>query len=281
MNIVTGPPRIIADTAQPSDGTLGQIGALRVRLARSTDEIEAAQALRFEVFANEYGAELKGTTGRDVDRFDAICDHLIVIDTELPGSDRQRIVGTYRLLPQDRLGPNDGFYSNASFELDRLMARHHERRFVEMGRSCVLPAYRGKRTIELLWQGIWAYCRQNGHDVMIGCASFSGIDPAPHNQALAFLHHHAAAEGAWAVKARGQDAIPMDTVPAEDIDLKAAMRALPPLIKGYLRLGARFATQAMPDPAFSSIDVLVILPVEQISPRYLTHYGVDAQRFAV
>ncbi len=269
-----------AAAAAPPGAMLGRIGALCVRIAATPAEIDAAQALRYQVFVGEFGADLNGTAERDIDRFDPLCDHLIVIDTGLPGPDARRIVGTYRLLRQDRLDDADGFYSDATFDLAGLVARHPERHFVEMGRSCVLPAYRGRRALELLWQGIWAYCRLHALDVMVGCASFAGTDAGPHRQALSLLYHHARADADWAVDARPGHAIAFDPMPAEAIDLRAAMRALPPLIKGYLRLGARFGTGAVVDAAFASIDVLVVLPIEQINPRYLAHYGAEADRFA-
>ncbi|MCR9122181.1 MAG: GNAT family N-acetyltransferase [Phyllobacteriaceae bacterium] len=257
---------------------LGEIGTLRARLAASGAEVRAAQKLRHAVFSAEFAAP-GDETGIDADGYDALCDHLIVLDTAIEGTDTDRIIGTYRLLPQQKLA-GQPFYSDSAFDIGALLARHDGRRFLELGRSCVLPDYRSKRTIELLWQGIWAYCRRNAIDVMFGCASFSGRVPAQHAMALAFLNHHARASGDWAVSARRDAGVDMDFMPPEAIDLKAAMRALPPLIKGYLRLGATFGDGAVIDHAFASVDVLVVLPVEQISARYVSYYGADADRFA-
>lgn len=271
--------RPLRKRAPTPGGILGEIGPLRTRLAAGPEEIRAAQRLRYKVFTEDFAAGI-GLSDIDEDAHDAVCDHLIVLDTRIGGADADRIVGTYRLLPQHRLGAEDRFYSDATFEIGALVARHPGRHLLELGRSCVLPDYRSKRTIELLWQGIWSYCRRTGVDVMFGCASFAGATPQDHATALAFLHHHARAAGAWAVSARREVRVDMNMMPAEAIDLKAAMVALPPLIKGYLRLGARFGDGAVIDHAFGSVDVLVVLPVEQISPRYLTYYGVDADRFA-
>lgn len=274
-----GGDRAVRRDAPAPEGLLGEIGPLQTRLVRSEEEIHAAQRLRYRVFTEEFGARI-GAGGLDEDAHDAICDHLVVLDTRIDDGEAGRIVGTYRLLPQRRLGAQNRFYSDTGYRIDALVARHPGRTFLELGRSCVLPDYRSKRTIELLWQGIWSYCRRNGIDVMFGCASFSGSAPAAHAEALAFLHHHGRARGAWSVAARAEVRVAMDMMPAEAIDLKAAMAALPPLIKGYLRLGARFGDGAVIDDAFGSVDVLVVLPVERISPRYLTHYGADAGRFA-
>src|SRR6185436_16674723 len=117
----------------------------------------------------------------------AVCDHLLVFDTALPGPDHCRIVGTYRLLTEEGAALAGGFYSEDEFELKRLIARHPGERFLELGRSCVLPAYRSKRTIEVLWQGIWEYVLDNRIGVMAGCASFHGTIPAAHAEALSYL----------------------------------------------------------------------------------------------
>ncbi|WP_423738577.1 GNAT family N-acetyltransferase [Chelativorans petroleitrophicus] len=263
---------------------LGRIGQLEVRLAREEEEIAAAQAVRFRVFHQELGARLPAITAqeeRDADRFDAVCDHLLVIDTESAGPTEDRVVGTYRLLPQERAAMTGGFYSEDEFELNRLIERHHGRRFLELGRSCVLPAYRSRRTIELLWQGIWAYCRRYRFDVMTGCASFPGIVPAAHAQALSYLSHFCRAEEPWDVRAKAHRYACMDLMPPEGVDARAALSAMPPLIKGYLRLGARFGEGCVIDHDFGTTDVLVVLPVEMISQRYIAHYGAEAERFAV
>lgn len=267
-----------------NDGRLlGRIGGLEVRLARDDREIAAAQAIRFRVFYEEMGARFSRAgmaERRDVDDFDALCDHLLVIDTTLPGSDLDRIVGTYRLLTPEGAQRAGRFYSQDEFAVDSLMARHPGRRFLELGRSCVLPPYRTKRTIELLWQGIWAFCRDNAIDVMMGCASFPGTVPAAHATALSFISHFCQAEGDWQVRALASRFTATDLVPQEAVNARAALAVMPPLIKGYLRLGARFGEGCVIDRDFATTDVFVVLPVETISDRYLNYYGAEAQRFA-
>ena len=261
---------------------LGRIGSLEVRLAAGPDEVRAAQSLRYRVFFEEMGA--RGAPDSSVekidrDEFDLVCDHLLVIDTTLPGSERERIVGTYRLLRGEMAFATGGFYSSSEFEFDRLVARHPGRRFLELGRSCVLAPYRSKRTIELLWQGIWAYVHRFGIDVMAGCASFPGTVPAAHAQALSFLAQNCRAEGEWAVRALPERCIAMDLVPAEAVDIKAVLATMPPLIKGYLRLGGRVGDGCVVDAEFGTTDVFIVLPVEAISARYIAYYGPEAQRF--
>jgi putative hemolysin len=259
---------------------LGRIGQLEVRLARNATEILAAQQIRHRIFRTEAGHDSVNDGGIDVDRFDAFCDHLLVTDTALAGSVHKRIVGTYRLLRQDVADANGGFYSASEFEIDALARRHPNLKFLELGRSCVLPDYRSRRTVELLWQGIWAYARRHNVDVMTGCASFAGIAPAAHAQSLSFLAQQAPAAGAWDIPAVAGRGMTMDLVPGEAVDAKRAIAAMPPLIKGYLRLGALFSQQCVIDREFGTTDVFVVLPVASISERYVNYYGADATRFA-
>lgn len=263
--------------------TLGRIGPLEVRLARDPSEIAAAQEVRYRVFYEELGARrdvAHALDQRDADRFDAICDHLLVFDTTIPGPEHQRIVGTYRLLRQETAAAAGGFYSNDEFELENLVARHPGLKFLELGRSCVLPAYRSKRTIEVLWQGIWAYINHYSIGVMTGCASFHGTDPAAHAEALSYLAHHCRADGAWNIRAVRERYMAMDIMPPEAINARAAIAAMPPLIKGYLRLGAKIGDGCVIDRDFCTTDVFIVLPVTAISTRYINYYASEAERFA-
>lgn len=276
-------PALATAPVIPAGALLGRIGTLEVRLARNSSEIAAAQEVRFRVFYDELGAKrdfVHELEARDADRFDAACDHLVVFDTSIGGPDHRQIVGTYRVLRQEVALETGGFYAADEFEMDALVARHPGRRFLELGRSCVLPHYRSKRTVELLWQGVWAYARRHGADVLTGCASFPGVIPAAHAQALSFLAHACQADAGWRVRAVASRFHTMDLMPAEAIDPKAALLAMPPLIKGYLRLGARFGEGCVIDSDFSTTDVFVVLPVEAISERYINYYGADATRFA-
>ncbi len=261
---------------------LGRIGSLEVRVARTAAEVAAAQEVRYRVFHEELGAHstvAEAFDRRDADRFDDVCDHLLVIDTALAGPELSRVVGTYRLLRDELAYASGGFYSSDEFELDSLVVRQRGRRFLELGRSCVLPEYRSKRTIEVLWQGIWVYVNHHDIDVMLGCASFHGTVPAEHAQALSFLEHNCRAVPEWDVKAVASRRVSLDLMPGEAVDVKAALAAMPPLIKGYLRLGAKVGDGCVVDHDFGTTDVFMILRVEMISPRYINYYGGEAQRF--
>jgi L-ornithine Nalpha-acyltransferase len=266
--------------------TLGRLGALEVRLARTAADVRRAQRLRFQVFYEEMSAIADATAmiaRRDVDPFDTICEHVLVIDHSAAQRGPLRkpaVVGTYRMLRQDIAERHDGFYSASEFDVDSLIGRHRGLRFLELGRSCVLPPYRNKRTVELLWHGIWTYVLANRLDVMIGCASLEGTNPDLLALPLSFLHHHARAPEEWRAQALPDRTIEMNRMPKSEIDQRRALHALPPLIKGYLRLGAFIGDGAVIDHQFGTTDVLMILPVSAINTRYIEHFGATADRHA-
>jgi putative hemolysin len=258
----------------------GRIGSLEVRLARKKSEIRRAQRLRYKVFYEEMSATpgaLAILSRRDEDGFDPIFDHLLVVDRGEPNDGRRwrrsKVVGTYRVLRQEVADLHDGFYTQCEYDIAPLLRAKPDCKFIEMGRSCVLKPYRNKRTLELLWQGVWSYVREHGADVMLGCASFEGTDPRAHAEALSFLYHTALAPEDWRVRAHEHLRIDMNMMPREAISPRAALKLLPPLIKGYLRLGAYIGEGAVIDHQFGTTDVLIIMPVEAIRTRYFAHFG--------
>lgn len=284
--ILLKPRRAIPD--RDLGPTLGRIGSLEVRLATKKSEIRRAQRLRYKVFYEEMSAvpsALAMLKRRDIDAYDGICDHLLVIDHAATKAKpfrkpRPKVVGTYRLLRSERAEGGAGFYSAGEFDIAPLLERHTDKRFLELGRSCVLRAYRTKRTVELLWHGIWAYVLHHRIDAMIGCASLEGTDPERLALPLSFLHHHARAPEAWRARALEERHVAMDRLAPEAVDPKAALAALPPLMKGYLRLGATFGDGAVVDHQFGTTDVLVVLPVSAIAARYVDHFSPHVRRQA-
>jgi L-ornithine Nalpha-acyltransferase len=248
-------------------------GLLEVRLAASPAEIAAAQALRYEIFYEEMGAlptPAMQRSRRDIDAHDAICDHLLVIDH----SDRPRVVGTYRLLRQDVATANGGFYSAGEFDLSPLIAQSAPgRQLLELGRSCVAPQWRTSATISLLWRGIAAYLAQHGIGHLFGCASLHGADPTAHLAELSWLYHHHLAPPELRATALPLHRVDMNALPAERIDARAAARALPPLLKAYLRVGAMVGDGGFVDRPFNTVDVFVVMPVDRITSRYATRFG--------
>lgn len=259
---------------------LCRVGSLEVRLARTTKDIRRAQRLRFKVFFNEMSATPNAFTRiarRDIDPFDRLCDHLLVIDRagkiDRFGRPKPKVVGTYRLLRSEIAEAHGAdFYTAGEFDLSAMLAAHPGARVLELGRSCVAREYRTRRVVDLLWAGLWHYLRHHRIELMFGCASFEGTDPRAFAEPLAFLHHFAVAHenGARALPWRYVD---MNLAPKEAVNPRAAMKSLPPLIKGYLRLGAKIGDGAVIDRQFGTTDVLVMLRVADIDPRYIEHYS--------
>lgn len=254
------------------DRLLGNVGSLEVRLAGSRSEVIEAQRLRYRIFREERGLAVHRTTpGRDQDSYDPFCDHLIVADLARDS----RIVGTYRLLRHEMALIAGGFYSEAYFDVKRLASQNPGKRILELGRSCVEPDYRNKRTVELLWQGIWAYCQGHDIDILTGCASLHGSDPYEHAAALTFLARDCGAQDQWKTAAIPGRWHSMMLCEPDRINAKEAFLALPPLLKGYLRVGARIGDGCVIDPVLKTTVVLVVLPVGAIAARYRRHFSSE------
>lgn len=242
---------------------------LTVRLAESAHDIEKAQELRWDTFYQELGAEVSDgmRQGVDADRFDHLCDHLLV-------EDDGKVVGTYRLLRQSVAEAHGGFYSAQEYRLNGIAQRSRGdgRELLELGRSCVAPAYRDAATIQMLWRGIAHYLTRHGISGMFGCASFAGIDPEVHALPLSYLAHHHLAPIELRASALPERRIEMAILPSGSYDARAAMRMLPPLIKGYLRVGAVVGDGAVIDHQFNTIDVFLFMPVEAITARYFERF---------
>jgi putative hemolysin len=251
---------------------------LSVRLAGSSADLEAVQRLRWQVFFAERGADAvrNAANHSDTDSYDALCDHLLVTDCDAEGT--TRVVGTYRLLREAVATAHSGFYSAGEYDLAVLSQGRDSRNgeLLELGRSCVLPAYRTSATIQLLWRGIAEYIARHNIALMFGCASFPGTDVAPHAQALSYLHHNHLAPPEMRPIVREGMGTRMDLVARGSYNDRRAMLALPPLVKGYLRVGAKFGEGAFIDHDFGTIDVFVVMPVALISQRYAARFNVTA-----
>jgi L-ornithine Nalpha-acyltransferase len=273
----------IAASTLAASPYIHRAGQLDVRLATSEEEIAAAQALRYEIFYDEMGAQPDPkmvAQRRDQDDYDIFCDHLLVIDHGDQG--KPRVVGTYRLLRELVAKQHRGFYSSGEYDLSPLLSKTFQhrlgegRQLLELGRSCVHQDYRNLATINLLWRGIATYLATHNIGFIFGCASLHGVDPNDHAVALSYLHHHHLADESIRVRTLPEHYVPMERLPRGSYDVKEAVRSLPPLIKGYLRVGCVIGDGGFVDDQFNTVDVFILLPVEQITARYNDRYKVGA-----
>jgi putative hemolysin len=254
-------------------------GQMEVRLARSEAEVHAAQRLRYKIFYGEMAARPTAemiAEGRDFDRFDAYCDHLVVIDHALAG----RVVGTYRLLRQSVAERHGGFYTATEFDVSKLMAVPGE--IMELGRACVDTSHRSRpATMQLLWRGIATYTVQYDVKIMFGCASLPGTDTQSIAGALSYLYYNHLAPENLRARALPDRYNRMDLLPPREVDAEAAvadlaarttLSALPPLIKGYLRVGGLIGDGAVIDPEFQTTDICIIVVTDRMTAKYFNHY---------
>lgn len=226
------------------------------------------------MFAEEMGAPLspaRHLARLEADAFDDHCDHLLVLDHARAAADA--VVGTYRLMPGDRAPAAGGFYSAGEFDLTPLMANAADpARLVEVGRSCVAAGYRTNATVQMLWRGIAQYLAVHDVETLFGCASFPTPVAWTLAPALAYLHLNHLAAPERRVQALAGRATDMSGMCFADHDQQAIYRSLPPLIKGYLRLGAEVGQGAVIDEEFGTTDVFMQANVRQIPERYLVHF---------
>jgi L-ornithine Nalpha-acyltransferase len=262
----------------PPPCPLVESGNLVARLALSAAEIDAAQHLRYRVFYEEMRARPTAEAAvshRDRDEFDPYCDHLLVIDrtrTDLPCG----VVGTYRLMRRSAAARHGRFYSSDEYDITPLVNLPGE--IMELGRSCVDAEYRNRPTMQLLWNAIAAYVWHYDVPVMFGCASLPGADPRALALPLAYLRRYHLAPEPLRPVAVPDRYVDMDLVPADRIDVRLAQAALPPLIKGYLRLGGFVGDGAVVDHQFNTTDVCIVVKTDLVTEKYVRHYERSARR---
>ena len=245
-------------------------GPLQVRLAETSADIEAAQALRYRIFYERLGAQPLAETAclrRDVDQFDNDCDHLLVLDHSRGTG---RVIGTYRLIRRDTAARLGGFYSAKEFDISAVVL--HAGEVLELGRSCVDPAYRNRSAMQLLWSGIAAYVFHYDVVLMFGCASLPGTNPDALSIPLSYLHRYHLAPPALRPRALADRYVEMCRLRPWAIDATRAMAALPPLIRGYLRLGGFVGDGAVVDEQFNTTDVCVVVKTDLVTEKYFRHY---------
>ena len=265
----------------PAPARLGELHllarTLEVRLAKTDAEIRAAQRLRYEVFYEELSAKPSPEVEAarlDFDRYDQFCDHLIVLDHGGPVANR--VVGVYRLLRRDVAAKAGQFYTQDEFRIRKLL--RGGRQVLELGRSCVHKDFRSAGVMNLMWRALAHYIAMHDVKIMFGCASFLGADPQKHALALSYLHKMHLAPPQLRPKAIRKRYVRMDLLPDSEIDEKEAQNALPPLLRGYLRLGAMIGDGAVIDEQFDTVDVCVVVRTDQLAADYAKRYQSARER---
>jgi len=272
-------PRIMTNVESLFD--LGDLraGNMEVFIASKPADIEASQALRYHVFMEEMGAiatpEMQKLE-RDFDEYDAVCDHLLVVEHQPEGG--YRVVGTYRLLRHEPMQKIGRFYSEGEFDIAAI--KKSGGKILEVGRSCVHPDFRSRSVMQLLWRGIGAYVRTLNIDLMFGCASFHGIDPQEHRMALSYLHHYHLAPEELRPFALPKLYVEMNLMPKEEVLVKESFANLPALIKGYLRLSGYIGLGAVIDPQYNTTDVSIVVKTDLVTDKYAARYqpGADSKK---
>ena len=272
--------------AGPFEGRLEQwpvlavSGSLEVRLAETDHEVQQAQRLRYAVFYEEMSAvpsaEMRAA-GRDFDKFDDVCDHLLVVDRETQGEDGQPlVVATYRLTREKDAARAGGFYTTSEYDIaPMLKGVAPGTKFLELGRSCVLKSYRSRPgSMQLLWKGLMAYVARFDIDLMFGCASLPGTDIEALALPLSYLHHFHAMPENLKVKARPELFVDMNLVAKDATPPREGLRSLPPLLKGYVRAGCCIGDGAVIDHQFGTTDVFIYFPLSGIDARYKSRFGL-------
>jgi putative hemolysin len=272
--------------AGPLEGRLEQwpvlavAGTLEVRLAETEHEVEQAQRLRYSVFYEEMSAipsPQMRALGRDFDKYDDVCDHLLVVDRAAHDEDGQPlVVGTYRLTREQDAARAGGFYTAGEYDIaPMLKGMPAGTKFLELGRSCVLKSYRSRPgTMQLLWKGLMAYVARFDIDLMFGCASLSGTDVDAQALPLSYLHHFHAMPENLKVKARPELFVDMNRIAKEATPPREGLRSLPPLLKGYVRAGCCIGDGAVIDRQFGTTDVFIYFPLSGIDARYKSRFGL-------
>lgn len=237
------------------------------RLAEEPADLAAVQRLRYQVFVQELGGDgplVDHAAGLERDEFDAACDHLMLIDAATGD-----LAAVYRLMREDQAAAFGRYYTEGEYDLAPL--RRSGRRLLELGRSCAQADYRGGPAMLVMWNALADYVLDRGIEVLFGTASFHGTDPQALAQPLTLLHRDHLAPAALRPRSRAFQ--PMDLVAEVALDRRAALAALPPLIRAYLRLGGVVGEGAFVDHAFNTVDVCLVLDTARMSARHRAHYS--------
>lgn len=248
--------------------------SLHLKVAETIEEVEEAQRLRYQVFYQEMGAtpvKDMALLKRDYDEFDDVSTHLLVVDKSTPN--KEKVIGTYRMFRQDVSDDMIPFYTETEFDIGHLKNKTNS--LMEVGRSCILDGYRTRFALQLLWQGIASFIFHYKIDCLFGCVSFEGTSLQENALALSYLYHFHLAREDIRSKTLPHLHHDIDLIPKENIDEKEALKLLPPLVKGYLRLGGKIGDGAMIDEQFDTVDVCIMVERTSVGQRYVDYYRRD------
>ena len=246
------------------------------KFARSPDEFQAAQKLRYQIFVKELGgggALVDHKNELERDEFDPFFDHLLLYDQVREPPTANRLVGVYRILSSDKAAKLGRFYSEGEYDLSALKGTG--RKLLELGRSCLHPEYRGGSAMYHLWKALSQYVFEQKIEVLFGVASFHGTDTETLQEPLSLLHHYHLAPEELRAVAKQPHYQKMNLIDERAINRKRAMIAVPALIKAYLRLGGVVGEGAYVDHAFNTTDVCLILDTRRLNSRQKQIYAQE------
>jgi putative hemolysin len=248
------------------------VGSLEAFVAKKEKNILAAQQLRYRVFVEEMGGNFSDEVTaqkRDFDKFDDWCDHLLVRDTS-----KDIIVGAYRILRRSNLPAGEKFYTQSEFDLTKPL-EYFKGEVMELGRSCVDAAYRDRSTMQLLWKAIGEYIYTHEVELMFGCASFAGSNSAEHTAQLSYLYTNHLAPAAYRPSVRPEFRHDIKLIDESENNARRTLASLPPLLKGYLRLGGVIGDGAFEDKDANSTDVCIMVVSAIISEKYKDKFSPE------
>jgi L-ornithine Nalpha-acyltransferase len=248
-------------------------GHYLVRFAQNMAEIQAAQALRYQVFYEEKNgnpSELMRQEKRDMDQWDDGGLHIVVIDTR--AIEQPKVVGTLRLFYNECLLPEQHFYTEEAFDLSSI--KSHFGKSLELSRFCIDSTGRGGVILMLIWKYAMSFIQDNHIPVMLGCASFSGMDANKHRPILNYLYEHHLAEKTLRPKPKVDNYIDLKALYQPNPSWNDAQKSIPTLLRGYIKLGAKISDVAIVDPAFNTVYVAIYVETSHMlkaNPNLVTH----------
>jgi putative hemolysin len=243
-----------------------------IKLAETKSELKQAQALRYSVFYKEKKAKptfTKKIIKLDYDTIDKYADHLIVLDKK---NKKNKIVGTYRLIRGDVAKLFGGYYSSSEFNLINITNNYKDKHILELGRSCVHQDYRNGSIMNLLWKAIAEYVKLYDIKILLGCASFSGIEPTKYSDELSYLRQNFCLPEHLSVESFDKNIYPVYKLKENNSNQLRIFAKLPPLLKGYLRIGGKVSHNFYVDHNFNTIDLCVVVNTSDIDEKYRKKY---------